>query len=771
MTKNWKWIFGCLTMLAMTLGMVACSEDNGQVDATPTDLLPGVTLTAKTVGDTTLSFMLSPKSADQAAWLCVEQATTVTAEQVLAEGEEVDAKKAAVYTVAGLQPETTYAIYAAVKNAHGVTLSEALKMTTAEEIPVPTATLEKVGQEYEKLTFTITTTNAETVKWMLTSSQAAVTASRILELGTEVEANTTVEQIASGKGMAGTELAIYAVAVLGEMQVLSEPLLWTPEKKPALEANYELEATTATTVYTAGSQLDNYLFTFANEAGDTLVLEVDLTAGDFNLEDGEYEVVAERKADGIYAAGSTFTQANGSPVKVVSGEMEMSVLSTDDFVLDGEFVLEDEKVVSLHFEGALGLPERPQYYDVDVESATIEAGGQTDEWVVTLKNTLFNMTAKLYFHNPRNTSGTDYLPAATYFVRSAAPGSTSDGNYGWIDATKSVISYGDKEYKLLADKFKAVTFETEMGSVEGKKDKNTISFEDLPSEDEMAFFTMSYSGGMYGLGEAVQTSLPLNGHTHILELEQEGNNFYICLHRPQATDVNLYIQTTDGYLAGDPASASFLFGRTYKVGTEGNCLLPTSFYLEPAVGTETNDARYYFTEGGITILPQFVKDADGKDTEELDPYSYLFSIDQTGLVGVLEEPLTRCTFTANAGGWTAAFQPKVSVEQLGVEGRTLKFSISSERCEEVKYMVWYLDPETNYLIPVEEDLREVVSNSSDYRPVLQYGTAVEVNTTVELTCEVPGPGKYAVHAAGRIGQQYTFPTVCDYNPIYLEVTE
>lgn len=224
--KQLKFFLSCLSMLALAVSFTACDSSDDPEDVVEVPA-PEVTLTPGVVAETTLAFTLETKNAKEAAWICVEKGTAApTADKVLADGETVEANKKLSLVAENLTADTDYEIYAAAKNGTKLTLSNPLAMKTikaGEPVPAPAVTLKAGEITDNSVAFTVTSENAEEVKWQIVAKGTALKAEDVLANGEAVEANTVAECVAE-ELTAETEYDIYAAAKAGDEMVLSQVL-------------------------------------------------------------------------------------------------------------------------------------------------------------------------------------------------------------------------------------------------------------------------------------------------------------------------------------------------------------------------------------------------------------------------------------------------------------------------------------------------------------------------------------------------------------------
>ncbi len=193
----------CLKMLVTAVAMfatVACNNDLPPQDR-PIDDIPLCKVSAEAVAitDATLEFTITSESADEVRYIFAESSETApTKETIIAEGVEVEANATVNVKFEELTPSTKYTLHVAAKNS--VDFVYAYQEAQTEEAEVVGATINiEVGEVSETAAkFSITTTDAANVKYCVYDMSGGnpdelISAEEVLETGTAVEANTTVE--------------------------------------------------------------------------------------------------------------------------------------------------------------------------------------------------------------------------------------------------------------------------------------------------------------------------------------------------------------------------------------------------------------------------------------------------------------------------------------------------------------------------------------------------------------------------------------------------
>ena len=193
-----------LKMLVAAVAMfatVACDEGLPPQDGPEPQ--PTVEVEVVNITDSSLEFGVTTTNAAEVRYIFAESSEAApSVDNILAEGVEVEENTNNNNVVAlkfeELAPSTKYTLHVAVKNTHGT--AYAFQEAQTEEAEVVGATINiEVGEVGETAaTFTITTTNATIVKYCVYDMSGGnpdelISAEEVLETGTAVEANATVE--------------------------------------------------------------------------------------------------------------------------------------------------------------------------------------------------------------------------------------------------------------------------------------------------------------------------------------------------------------------------------------------------------------------------------------------------------------------------------------------------------------------------------------------------------------------------------------------------
>ena len=193
-----------LKMLVAAVAMfatVACGEDLPPQDGPEPQ--PTVEVEVANITDSSLEFGVTTTNAAEVRYIFAESSEAApSVDNILAEGVEVEENTNNNNVVAlkfeELAPSTKYTLHVAVRNTHGTAYAFQEAETEEADVVGPTISI-AVGEVGETAaTFTITTTNAATVKYCVYDMSVGnpdklISAEEVFETGTAVEANATVE--------------------------------------------------------------------------------------------------------------------------------------------------------------------------------------------------------------------------------------------------------------------------------------------------------------------------------------------------------------------------------------------------------------------------------------------------------------------------------------------------------------------------------------------------------------------------------------------------
>ena len=216
-----------VAMVAM-FAAVACNNDMPPQDGPEPQ--PTVEVEVANITDSSLEFGVTTTNAAEVRYIFAESSEAApSVDSILAEGVEVEENTNNNNVVAlkfeELTPSTKYTLHVAVRNTHGTAYAFQEAETEEADVVEPTISI-AVGEVGETAaTFTITTTNATTVMYCVYdmlggNPDELISAEEVLETGTAVEANATVEVEVTDLTF-GKEYEI-VVAAEGESGVVAE---------------------------------------------------------------------------------------------------------------------------------------------------------------------------------------------------------------------------------------------------------------------------------------------------------------------------------------------------------------------------------------------------------------------------------------------------------------------------------------------------------------------------------------------------------------------
>lgn len=453
-----------LLALTFVLALVGCDPEEKQPD-------PQIALTSGTATESTLSFTITPKDAKQCAYVWVANGTEVpSAADILAKGTAVDASKESVQTISGLTDNTEYIIVAAVSSGSVQKTSAPLKMKTLERaIEAPVVTLTAGTATANTITFTVASTNAEAVAYMVVTDETPEAAA-ILENGVAIEANTEVS-VTLNELTPETAYTVIAAASNADATVVSEALTMTTSAQGTNDVTF-------VTLNGRRWAENNYGFQFELSDGNSMMLDMYCPTSVGNIvPEAEYPVEfypAYEDLDAAIAEGRFFTHAEGSLVyggawtgdtyeytaEIAGGKVTVEHLDAG-YKLHFELETSDGDVYDLSYEGLVeGLFETEDfqnppvpYTDDVIETSLTYVGGQFYEdpgyaftlWMTSQEGP-YNIWTNLIF--PKATDG--LMPEGTYTLFN---GSLADlvGEDGTQNPEELVILGGDWSHISLGE--------------------------------------------------------------------------------------------------------------------------------------------------------------------------------------------------------------------------------------------------------------------------------------------------------------------------------
>ncbi len=214
--------FYLFAVALLAVAFVGCKEDEPVEVITPN---PTVEIEAGDVTTESITFTVTSTDAESCAYMLYDSEVP-TAEDVLANGSAVEVNKTVEITVEDLDKDTEYNVAAAVKSGE-LTAIKTITMTTAKPED-PTVSVTAGAVTNSTITFSVTSTNAEKVTYVVTTDEVPET-DLILVNGTDIDINTTVE-VTIKDLTPGTTYKVKAAARTGVVRVGSEIVEITTEE-------------------------------------------------------------------------------------------------------------------------------------------------------------------------------------------------------------------------------------------------------------------------------------------------------------------------------------------------------------------------------------------------------------------------------------------------------------------------------------------------------------------------------------------------------------
>ncbi len=478
----------------------------------------------------------------------------------------------------------------------------------------PTITLTAGEATENSLTFTVTSKDADQVKWMLTEN--VPTAEEVLANGTAVTANST-EKVTVKDLAPETEYTFYAAAKNADHNKLSAALKMTTlkEEEQATPNSYEMAPSVVRTEVVDGITYDNYKISFSDSDADMTLMLNTYTMHGYKPE-GLF-VFGEDPNDRTIIFTDSHFVVGGIDKPIIGGEVVFSGSSVEDdlFSVEGIIELKGNEEVEFFYEGPLGLPVAPagpEHITMNLGSGSAEPGENPGEWVLTLFDD-FRNTVVLYCIAPTMETPTNYLPDANYWFCSPDENYSSD-KYGWIDTERSYILFAGEEIKVLPRDLEigrnpSLKFETNYDE-NSPRDSNTFSTNTpLIAENGLYTFSLSFAGPLYGDGTKVIVTRELDPFRTITEYSTspDGTKLLLRLYSFYG-DLDFCLIIGDGKLSidGEPMTKDqngkwvFPTYESFEFDVETEMDHTRSYLFEPALGNG-EATLYYFTSGKIRI--------------------------------------------------------------------------------------------------------------------------------------------------------------------------
>lgn len=221
--------------LLPALILSSCSDGDDPVAVQ----MPSVRITAGTATENSLTFTVDPLHAEVCAWLVVpaDAAGDPVASDVLQRGTAADAAAKDAYTASELDPETRYAVYAAVASSAGTALASIEMTTMKKDVPVPAPSVEiRIGETSSaSVTFTLSPMNADRCFYMVVAAGGRLPDAATLERdGTQAGPSSDEPYTVDGL-TPRTDYAVVAVAAQGDrFGEVESAAFTTAEEQPKL---------------------------------------------------------------------------------------------------------------------------------------------------------------------------------------------------------------------------------------------------------------------------------------------------------------------------------------------------------------------------------------------------------------------------------------------------------------------------------------------------------------------------------------------------------
>lgn len=220
-------IFGILSAAAVLLA--SCNKEAGDSCS--------VSLSLNGVDAASVKFLLTPKGADEVAYMILGENDAVpSASRILQEGKAADASVAQEYSEDGLHPSTTYRVVAAASAPGAFSKVEELVFKTSDpDAIVPAVIIKDVTAKANAVSFVLVPDKAEEVAYMVVSaSDAEPSAETVLAQGTKADAQATDLYVLGGLTQnTGYKLVAAAKSSDGTYSAVATASFTTLESVPA----------------------------------------------------------------------------------------------------------------------------------------------------------------------------------------------------------------------------------------------------------------------------------------------------------------------------------------------------------------------------------------------------------------------------------------------------------------------------------------------------------------------------------------------------------
>ena len=312
-----------VAILVAIFAVVACNNDLPPQDH-PNDDRPlcHVWVEATSITDTSLEFNITSEHADEVRYIfCQSSETAPSSETILAEGTEVEANggeanEGVVVKFEELTPATKYTLHVVAQNSADVVYAyQEAETEDAKAVQEPTIEISvgEIGDTSAK--FTVTTTNATTVKYCVYNLSRGnpdelISTEEVLETGTAIEANATVEveitDLASGKE--------YEVVVAAEGEggtIVDSKIFTTTYPAPTLVASLTEDIGYDYAVFTLSAENVAEVKYVCIKAGSRDVTAEQVLKNGTAVESGDVKIegLSEETAYEVYVAAKGLNEA------------------------------------------------------------------------------------------------------------------------------------------------------------------------------------------------------------------------------------------------------------------------------------------------------------------------------------------------------------------------------------------------------------------------------------------------------------------------------
>ena len=400
---------------------------------------PTINIVVGECGTTTAKFTITTTNATKVAYkvyntTSINPDELVSSNEVLAEGEAIEANTTAEVEATDLEMGIEYEIVVAAEGEGG-TIVDSKRFTTTLPAPTLTAALtEDIGYDYA--VFSVEAENVAELKYVcIKAGSRDVTAEQVLKNGTSVEAgDVKIEGLAEE-----TAYEVYVAAKgLDESVIMADVLTFTTEKNIIA---YTLTENLEVSSYSYSGT--NYFLTFIDQKqGYTLYADFYTTEELGYLTSGEY-ALGSMEGGEISSAYTRFlftpTDMTGSTFS--SGSLNVVATPNEEtrevyYEIAGTLYFADGNSVVLNYSGLVegielpevmeGAPEGAYVFEVSpstnmpkrVYGSNLQAG----EYYIKFYDSNWNeLTIDLFVDPALCNDGSDALPAGTY--------STADGSF------------------------------------------------------------------------------------------------------------------------------------------------------------------------------------------------------------------------------------------------------------------------------------------------------------------------------------------------------